>query len=185
METSERRALVKQRGLCFNYLGQDHLIKVSSNKKHCKTCFGNRHLLLHFPHFLPKQPGFISSRAENSTVTSVSSPMQDQTIVLEDSHLDESKKRLQVLPICVTNLTTGKVRNILSLWDSEADSHLLTKKVFVHLDLNGKPIKSNLQLVNGAIKKLSSFKTSCSVRGVNKKAALFSMKFELLKLCQT
>ena len=141
---SKRRALVKQKGLCFNCLGKDHLVKVCSNKKRCKTCSGNHHSLLHFPDFLPKQPKLVLQRAEDSTATSVSSPEQDQTIVLEDSHLVKGKKRLQVLPVCVTNLTTGKGRNILALLDSGADTHLLTKEVFVDLDLNGKPIESNL-----------------------------------------
>ena len=182
---SERRTLVKRRGLCFNCLGKDHLIKVCSNKKRCKTYSGNHHSLLHFPDFLPKQPKVVSQRAEDSTTTSVSSPEQDQTIVLEDSHLVKGKKRLQVLPICVTNLTTEKGRNILALLDSGADTHLLTKEVYVDLDLNGKPIESNLQLADGAVKKLSSFETTCSVRGVNEESSLFSVKFELLKLCQT
>ena len=168
---SERRALVKQKGLCFNCLGKDHLVKVCSNKKRCKKCSGNHHSLLHFPNFLPKQPKLISERAEDSTATSVSSPEQDQTIVLEDSHLVKGKKRLQVLPVCVTNLTTGKGRNILALLDSGADTHLLTKEVFVDLDLNVKPIESNLQLADGAVKKLSSFETTCSVRGVNKESS--------------
>ena len=168
---SKRRALVKQKGLCFNCLGKDHLVKVCSNKKRCKTCSGNHHSLLHFPDFLPKQPKLVSERAEDSTATSVSSPEQDQTIVLEDSHLVKGKKRLQVLPVCITNLTTGKGRNILALLDSGADTHLLTKEVFVDLDLNGKPIESNLQLADGAVKKLSSFETTCSVRGVNKESS--------------
>ena len=68
---SERRALVKQKGLCFNCLGKDHLVKVCSNKKRCKTCSGNHHSLLHFPDFLPKQPKLVSERAEDSTATSV------------------------------------------------------------------------------------------------------------------
>ena len=168
---SERRTLVKQRGLCFNCLGKDHLVKVCSNKKRCKTCSGKHHSLLHFPDFLPKQPKLVSERAEDSTATSVSSPEQDQTIVLEDSHLVKGKERLQVLPVCVTNLTTGKGRNILALLDSGADTHLLTKEVYVDLDLNGKPIESNLQLADGAVKKLSSFETTCSVRGVNEESS--------------
>ena len=168
---SERRALVKQKGLCFNCLGKDHLVKVCSNKKRCKTCSGNHHSFLHFPNFLPKQPKLVLQRAEDSTATSISSPEQDQTIVLEDSHFVKGKKRLQVLPVCVTNLTTGKGRNILALLDSGADTHLLTKEVFVDLDLNGKPIESNLQLADGAVKKLSSFETTFSVRGVNKESS--------------
>ena len=168
---SERRALVKQKGLCFNCLGKDHLVKVCSNKKRCKTCSGNHHSLLHFPDFLPKQPKLVSERAEDLTATSVSSPEQDQTIVLEDSHLVKGKKRLQVLPVCVTNLTSGKDRNILALLDSGADTHLLTKEVYIDLDLNGKPIESNLQLADGAVKKLSSFETTCSVRAVNEESS--------------
>ena len=101
--------------------------------------------------------------------------------MLEDSHLVKGKKRLQVLPVCVTNLTTGKGRNILALLDSGADTHLLTKEVFVDLDLNGKPIESNLQLADDAVKKLSSFETTCSVRGVNEESSFILDKIRIVE----
>ena len=107
---SKRRALVKQKGLCFNCFGKDHLVKARNVVKHAPK----HHSLLHFPDFLPKQPKVVSQRAEDSTATSVSSP----------EHLVKGKKTLQVLPVCVTNLTTGKGRNIFALLYNGADTHL-------------------------------------------------------------
>ena len=93
----------------------------------------------------------------------------------------KGKKRLQVLPVSVTNLTTGRGRNILALLDSGVDTHLLTKEVFVDLDLNGKPIESYLQLADGAVKKLSSFETTCSVRGANEESSFILDKIRVVK----
>ena len=71
-----------------------------------------------------------------------------------------------MLPVCVTNEENGSSLDDLALLDSDANTHLLSQRLYTQLGLHGNPIKSNLQLADGSVKILDAFETKCLVRGV-------------------
>ena len=79
------------------------------------------------------------------------------------------QKRLQVLPVCVTNEENGSSIDVLALLDSGADTQLLSQRSYTQLGLHDNPIKSNLQLADGSVKMLDTFETKCLVRGVKER----------------
>ena len=66
-----------------------------------------------------------------------------------------------MLPVCVTNKENGSSLDVLALLDSDANTHLLSQRLYPQLGLHGNPIKSNLQLADGSVKILDAFETKC------------------------
>ena len=178
---SDRKALVRQKNLCFNCLGVGHIAKNCPSQRRCRTCSEAHHSLLHPPEEQGKATSvFKSTRASGGSSQSVPAGNVDCTRITETSNVNascstKSKKRLQVLPVRVTNEENGSSIDALALLDSGADTHLLSQRLYTQLGLNGNPIKSNLQLANGSVKMLDTFETKCLVRGV-KESAHFTLE---------
>ena len=78
----------------------------------------------------------------------------------------EVKKLLQVVPVRISNETTGKGKNALAFLDSGVDTHLFTKRLYLDLGLNGRRIRSSLQLADGNVMVTHTVEVECIVRSV-------------------
>ena len=178
---SDRKALVRQKNLCFNCLGVGHIAKNCPSQRRCRTCSEAHDSLLHPPEEQGKATSvFKSTRASGGSSQSVPAGNVDCTRITKTSNVNascstRSKKRLQVLPVRVTNEENGSSIDALALLDSGADTHLLSQRLYTQLGLHGNPIKSNLQLADGSVKMLDTFETKCLVRGV-KESAHFTLE---------
>ena len=155
-----------------------HIAKNCPSQRKCRTCSEVHRSLLHPPEEQRKAASvFKSTRARASDGSSQSMPagIVDCTKITETSNVNalcstKSKKRLQVLPVRVTNEENGSSVDVSALLDSGANTHLLSQRLCTQLGLHGNPIKSNLQLEDGSVKMLDTFETKCLVRGVKERA---------------
>ena len=173
---SDRKAVVRQKNLCFNCLSVGHIAKNCPSQRKCRTCSEAHHSLLHPPEEQGKAASvFKSTRASGGSSQSIPSGNVDCIRITETSNVNascstKSKKRLQVLPVRVTNGENGSSIDVLAQLDSGADTHLLSQRLYTQLGLHGNPVKSNLQLADGSVKMLDTFETKCLVRGVKERA---------------
>ena len=173
MPLSDRKALVRQRHLCFNCLGTGHGVKTCPSKGRCRTCSQTHHTLLHPEDFDKpdsQRPNHDSSVASAINMETAQEDDKPSELKINASHSERVTKQLQVLPVCVINMVTGKTKQVWALLDSGADTHLMTRRLYSELNLAGKPLKSKLQLADGTIKTLDTFETKLSVRGVREES---------------
>ena len=152
----ECKLLVKQKRLCFDCLGLGHEVKACPSKARYRTCAILHHSLLH-PSLSngqaspepPKQG--TSEDAEGLTSASANCVSANPTLGSKEvasislSCITNVRGRLQVLPVCIINPANGKGQEIFALLDSGADTHLLSRRVYTELGLQGKPVRSRLQ----------------------------------------
>ena len=167
MPLSDRKALARQRHLCFNCLGTGHGVKTCPSKGRCRTCSQTHHTLLH-PEVVdkpdsqpPNQDSSVASAINMETAQEDDKPSE---LKINASHSGRVTKQLQELPVCVINMVTGETKQVWALLDSGADRCHMTRRLYAELNLAGKNLKSKLQLADGTIK------TKLSVRGVREES---------------
>ena len=109
------------------------------------------------------------NKAHSTTAAAVCSPSGTDSPTVNVVYSAEEKKRLQVVPVCISNETTGKSKNTLALLDSGADTHHLTKRLYLDLGLDGRPIRLSLQLADGSVRVTDTVEVKCIVRSVQEK----------------
>ena len=178
----ERKLVVKQKRLCFNCLGLEHEVKACPSKARCRTCAKLHHSLLHpslsngQASLEPPKQG-TSEDAKGPASASANCVSADPTLgskevaSISSSCITNVRGRLQVLPVCIINPANGKGQEIFALLDSGADTHLLSRRVYTELGLQGKPVRSRLQLADGSVKVSDTFDTSLKVRGVDEEVS--------------
>ena len=172
----DRKALVRQKHLCFNCLGSGHGVKNCPSKSRCRTCAGTHHSLLHsVPPSEQTSPG--SSRHSEDTSQengispqkssdAVGSLLIDNPQVASTTQSNGARNRLQVLPVSIVNPSTGASRNCWALLDTGSDTHFLTHRLYSELGLDGQPIQSRLQLADGGLKTSQTFESTCVIQDI-------------------
>ena len=170
-----RRTFVKQKRLCFNCLGIGHSVKDCSRKARCRTCAKMDHLLLH-PSSDQLSTCYESQKQvktrEDLSHTTISLSMSTSTStdirhVANISQVKGARNRFQVLPVSMVNPSTGVAKESWALLDIGADTHLLSRRLYSELGLEGQPVWSRLQLANGDLKTFHTHETSCVVQEVD------------------
>ena len=91
----------------------------------------------------------------------------DTPHVANTSQVKGARNRLQVLPVSIVNPSTGVAKNSWALLDTGANTHLLSRRLYSELGLEGQPVWSRLQLANGDLKIFYTHETDCVVQKVN------------------
>ena len=163
----QRRGLVRDKQACFVCFGLNHRAAKCFSKKRCASCGAAHHSLLHFEK-TDTDPASQEAVSEGgATTTTTTDTMAVACTEALPSASGKSFKRLQVLPVCVSNRETNESRQTLCLLDVGADTHVMTRSLAESIGLGGKPIVSVTQFADGSTSgwKVTQ-RVACQVRGV-------------------
>ena len=165
----QRRGLVRDKQACFVCFGLNHRAAQCFSKKRCASCGAAYHSLLHFKK-ADTDPASQEAVSKGEAATTTSTTTDTMAVACTEalpSASGRSFKRLQVLPVSVSNRETNKSGQALCLLNVGANIHVMARSLAESIGLSGKPIVSVTQFADGST---SSWKVTqrvaCQVRGV-------------------
>ena len=164
MNLSQRIELVSQKALCKNCLKPGHQVVNCWSRFRCKNCTEKHHTYI-----CPKPPNTASINACDVIVSECDTNANNLHVNNACSHdvinQHEPNVEFQLLNVRVWNKHHSEYENAIALMDGGSNVSLCTERLYDKLGLTGKEANVCMKTLDGAVRDITTKRTSFNIKG--------------------